>query len=99
MSNSVKKHLVLAVAMTMPGVAFSQALEEVVVTAQKRAQSAQDVPIAITALSGEFLEEWNVLSVTDLQKFGRFQNLYPHSRRWQWEVRCWLVWFGGRFHR
>jgi iron complex outermembrane receptor protein len=27
------------------------------------------VPIAITALSGEFLEEWNVLSVTDLQKF------------------------------
>ncbi len=69
MSNSVKKHLVLAVAMTMPVVAFSQALEEVVVTAQKRAQSAQDVPIAITALSGEFLEEWNVLSVTDLQKF------------------------------
>ena len=69
MPNSVKKHLVLAVAMTMPGIAFSQALEEVVVTAQKRAQSAQDVPIAITALSGEFLEEWNVLSVTDLQKF------------------------------
>lgn len=32
-------------------------LEEVVVTAQKRAQSVQDVPISITAFSGDFLEE------------------------------------------
>ena len=31
-------------------------LEEVIVTAQKRAQSIQDVPISITAFSGDFLE-------------------------------------------
>ena len=69
MSNSVKKHLVLAVAMTMPGVAFSQALEEVVVTAQKRAQSAQDVPISITAMSSDFIEDRGIASATDLEKF------------------------------
>ena len=32
-------------------------LEEVIVTAQKRAQSIQDVPISITAFDGKFLEE------------------------------------------
>jgi iron complex outermembrane recepter protein len=69
MSNSVKKHLVLAVAMTIPGVAFSQALEEIVVTAQKRAQSAQDVPISITAMSSDFIEDRGIASATDLEKF------------------------------
>ena len=32
-------------------------LEEIVVTAQRREQDLQDVPIAITALSGAFLSE------------------------------------------
>ena len=32
-------------------------LEEVVVTAQKRSQSAQDVPISIVAVSGEMMEQ------------------------------------------
>lgn len=35
---------------------FAQSLEEVVVTAQKRAESAQDVPISINALSGEQIQ-------------------------------------------
>lgn len=48
--------------------ALSQAamLEEVVVTAQKRTQSAQDVPIAITALSAEAMREAGVFDVADL---------------------------------
>ncbi len=33
-----------------------QILEEVIVTAQKRAQSIQDVPISITAMSGEKID-------------------------------------------
>ncbi|HBO13969.1 MAG TPA: TonB-dependent receptor [Halieaceae bacterium] len=41
--------------------ALSQAvLEEVIVTAQKREQSLQDVPIAVTAFSGERLQESGV---------------------------------------
>ncbi|MFV0275649.1 MAG: TonB-dependent receptor, partial [Parahaliea sp.] len=35
------------------GTAYAQQLEEVVVTAQKRVQSMQDVPISVTAVSGE----------------------------------------------
>lgn len=42
-------------------------LEEVVVTAQKRAQSVQDIPIAITALSGNSLSEKGIRTTQDLQ--------------------------------
>ena len=66
MSNSVKKPLVLAIAMALPGVAFSQALEEVVVTAQKRAQSLQDVPIAVSALSGDWMKQNNIADLEDV---------------------------------
>ena len=41
-------------------------LEEIVVTAQKREQSVQDVPIAVTALSGDALAANRVTDVTDL---------------------------------
>ena len=42
-------------------------LEEVVVTAQKREQSIQDVPISITAISGESLQANIVQDVYDLR--------------------------------
>ena len=41
-------------------------LEEVLVTARRREESLQDVPIAITALSGDFLREQNVTELADL---------------------------------
>jgi iron complex outermembrane receptor protein len=41
-------------------------LEEIVVTAQKRAQNQQDVPISVTALGAEYLTEHNVASLQDL---------------------------------
>ena len=44
----------------------SAQLEEVVVTAQKRSESIQDVPIAMQALSGEQLEEQGVASASDV---------------------------------
>ena len=48
--------------------AFAQAsLEEVVVTAQRTEQSLQDVPIAVTALSGDDLVEKQVITFSDLQ--------------------------------
>ncbi len=42
------------------------ALEEVIVTAQKREQSVQDVPVAVTALTPETLEVNTVMNVSDL---------------------------------
>ena len=43
-------------------------LEEIVVTAQRRAENAVDVPISITALSQEQLTTANVQSLGDIQK-------------------------------
>lgn len=45
----------------------SFALEEVVVTAQKREQSVQDVPIAISAFNESDLERLNAADLSDLQ--------------------------------
>jgi iron complex outermembrane recepter protein len=42
-------------------------LAEIIVTAQRREERLQDVPIAITAMSAEMLEQRNVQSVVDLQ--------------------------------
>lgn len=58
---------VLATAVSTP--AFSQSLEEVIVTATKRAESVQDVPLAITALSGDFVNKVNLDDVKDLVAF------------------------------
>lgn len=42
--------------------------DEIVVTAQKRAESAQAVPISIAAFSGKSLDKQNVVTVLDLGK-------------------------------
>lgn len=42
------------------------ALEEVIVTATKRAVSLQDVPISVVAISGEKLDEFNIRNLEDL---------------------------------
>jgi iron complex outermembrane receptor protein len=44
-------------------------IEEIVVTAQKRAESLQNVPIAITAFSAAKLSETGVASSDELQRF------------------------------
>ncbi|MEP1593175.1 MAG: TonB-dependent receptor plug domain-containing protein, partial [Halieaceae bacterium] len=49
--------------------AWSQSLEEVIVTATKRSESVQDVPLAITALSGDFVSKVNLDDVKDLVSF------------------------------
>jgi len=60
----------LASATAVPGAATAaQAIEEVVVTATKRAESTQDVPVAITALTGDFTESRNLNDVKDLISF------------------------------
>lgn len=43
------------------------ALEEVVVTARRRTESLQDVPIAVTAMSEDYLRMSNIVELTDLR--------------------------------
>ena len=61
--------LVAAVALTVTSFQLSaqQMLEEVIVTAQKREQSLQDVPISVSAFSGAALQESGIKDVFDLQ--------------------------------
>src|SRR5882724_5375771 len=44
-------------------------ISEVVVTAQRREQSIQDVPITVQAITGEQLKQLNVVSFNDLLKY------------------------------
>lgn len=63
--------LFLSVAATVPTVAVAQnrgALEEIIVTAQKREEAIQDVPIAISALSADALEKQGIANLNDFQK-------------------------------
>jgi iron complex outermembrane receptor protein len=69
-----KKALAKAVSATIMASAIAlpvsaQMLEEVMVTATKRSESVQDVPLAITALSGEFINKVNLDDVKDLVSF------------------------------
>lgn len=44
-------------------------LEEVVVTATKRASNLNDVPISVGVVTGEFLDDFNVQDMSDVQNF------------------------------
>ncbi|MEY4268874.1 MAG: hypothetical protein RLZZ58_90 [Pseudomonadota bacterium] len=54
-------------------------LQEIVVTARKVAENLQDVPIAVTAFSGEDLQSQNVQKVQDIAKFTPGLNIRPAS--------------------
>ena len=44
-------------------------LEEVVVTATKQAESLQDVPISVNALSGDSMREQGIIDLRRLRRF------------------------------
>lgn len=58
----------IAGAMLTPTHAFSQ-IDEVITTAQRRVETAQDVPVALTVLSAEDLEINQIQDTLDLQAF------------------------------
>jgi iron complex outermembrane receptor protein len=62
------KTAILPAVMTAMLTAAAQAavIEEVVVTAQKREQTLQDVPVAVSVYSGEFMERFQVRDLRDL---------------------------------
>jgi iron complex outermembrane receptor protein len=49
-------------------VAASGGLEEIIVTAQKRAQNSQDIGISLSAISGDDLNKLGVVNATDITK-------------------------------
>jgi iron complex outermembrane receptor protein len=53
----------------IPGVALGQdALEEVVVTARKREETLQETPVAVSAFTGETLDELGLRNISDLTR-------------------------------
>ena len=58
-NNKLSLAVSVAIGVSFAGVANAE-LEEVIVTATKRAENMQDVPIAISALGGDSLKELNV---------------------------------------
>ncbi len=64
--------LTSALALTLYGtsaIAQNLLLEEVIVTAQKRVESLQDVPIAITAMSGEKIDDIGITGLEELTQY------------------------------
>lgn len=61
-------------------------LEEVVVTAQKRAQNMQDVPVAITAFSQSMIERSGANSLTDMENAAPSLNFGRGSRATRGEI-------------
>ncbi len=58
-------------------------LEEIIVTAQKRAENVQDVPISMTAISGEVLKDNNIENLNDLSLYTpnvKIQSIAPFGR-------------------
>ncbi len=60
--------MALAIATISTGTYAAQ-LEEVIVTAQKRAQSLQDVPISMTAITGKRMQDAGITSFAELSGF------------------------------
>ena len=61
--------LAFVVAATASVGARAEVLEEIVVTAQKRAQSLQDVGLSVTAFTGEQARELGFTTTTDVANF------------------------------
>ena len=49
--------------------AASPVLEEIVVTATKRESSLQDVPISVGVVNGEFMQDFDIRDMADIQNF------------------------------
>jgi iron complex outermembrane receptor protein len=83
--NSLLASTAIAMAAWLPAAAHAQqaegsaGLEEIVVTAQKREQSMQDVPIAITAVTAENLQANRIFTVNDLSSIAPGVTVKPSA--------------------
>jgi len=72
-----KLSIAVALATTTVVVDAQPMLEEVVVTAQRREQSLQDAPVAITAFSAEDIDTRGIRDVKDISLFVPNVNIAP----------------------
>ena len=73
------KVMALLPLLVLPFNGATQVLEEVVVTAQKREQNIQDVGIAVTAFSGEQLEQLGVTNTTEITQQSPGLQLFTYT--------------------
>ncbi|MEH6589683.1 MAG: TonB-dependent receptor [Halioglobus sp.] len=66
---TIASAIALAASASVPAVHAQVMLEEVIVTAQKRAESMQDVPIAVTAVSGAKIDSAGIQGLEDLSSY------------------------------
>lgn len=59
----------LAVAVSVGSPVMAAQLEEILVTARKKTESIQEVPVAVTAIAGQDIEQAFTLDTTSLQSF------------------------------
>ncbi|MGI9229649.1 MAG: TonB-dependent receptor [Gammaproteobacteria bacterium] len=65
----IQSRLVVSIiVLSLPAVSLAQALEEITVTAQRRAQSLQDVPVAISAFTDEQAARLGIVETLDLAR-------------------------------
>ncbi|MFC3172743.1 TonB-dependent receptor [Novosphingobium bradum] len=69
-----------AMAQDAPQAAASTGGDDIVVTARRREERLQDVPVAITALSGDALQARGIISTTDLVKTTPGLNITASNR-------------------
>jgi iron complex outermembrane receptor protein len=74
-SRVVLPAFIAAVIFINPGAAKAQTLEEIIVTAQKREESVQDVPIALQAYTGEEIKNLRITRASDITRLAPNLNL------------------------
>lgn len=61
--------LLAAVLASTPVAAVAQELEEIIVSARKKDESVQKVPVAVTAITSSMIEQMNIVDLDDIAKY------------------------------
>ncbi len=67
--NKLNQAIVTAIAATAVNTPANAQIEELIVTATKRAESTQDIPVAVSALRGDDLEELRISNFDDYVRY------------------------------
>ena len=74
-------YFVVPVLLFEPGLSYAQVLEEIVVTAQRREQSLQEVPISIEAFTGNEISRQGFRDMIELSNYSPGVQIEPNQDR------------------